>query len=260
MKGGRRGRRLAIALLYSRDMTRLAVISGGGTGIGKATAGMLAGEGYDVIIVGRRPDVLADAVTWIGPQASSVAADVSDPDQVRAVTAAVGDRAVDVLVNNAGAFVQGDDSTPAGLAAHWRASFDSNVLTAVLLTDALLPRLRRPGGRIILMSSIAAQRGGGGSYSAAKAALHGYVFDLATQVGAEGITANVISPGYVTDSEFFLGRMTAEGHRSRVAATLVGRPGEPSDIAEAVRWLVGPGGGYVTGQIINVNGGSVLGR
>ena len=241
-------------------MTRLAVISGGGTGIGKATAGMLAGEGYDVIVVGRRPDVLADAVKWIGPQASAVVADVSDPGQVGAVVSAVGGRAVDVLVNNAGAYIGGDDSTPTSLAAHWRANFDSNVITAVLLTDALRPLLRRPGGRVILTSSIAAQRGGGGPYSAAKAALHGFVFDLASSLGPEGVTANVISPGYVTDSEFFTGRMTAEGHASRVAATLVNRAGEPSDIAEAVRWLVGPGGGYVTGQIINVNGGSVLGR
>ena len=62
-------------------MARLAVVSGGGTGIGRATAGMLAGEGYDVLIVGRRPDVLTDAVKWIGPQATAVPADVSDPDQ-----------------------------------------------------------------------------------------------------------------------------------------------------------------------------------
>ena len=241
-------------------MSRLAVISGGGTGIGRATAGMLAGEGYDVLIVGRRPDVLADAVKWIGPQATPVTADVSDPAQIPTVVEAVGGRAIDVLVNNAGAFVGGQDSTLEQVADRWRATFDSNVLTAVLLTTALLPALRRPGGRIILTSSIAAQRGGGGPYSAAKAALHGYVLDLAAQLGEAGITANVISPGYVTDSEFFAGRMTPEGHRSRVDATLVKRAGEPDDIAEAVRWLAGPGGGYVTGQIVNVNGGSVLGR
>jgi len=241
-------------------MSRLAVITGGGTGIGRATAGMLAGEGYDVIIVGRRADVLADALKWIGPQASSVTADVSDPGQIPAVVEAVGDRPLDVLVNNAGAYVSGDDATLDGVAARWRANFDSNVLTAVLMTTALLPSMRRPGGRIILTSSIAAQRGGGGPYSAAKSALHGYALDLATQLGESGITANVISPGYVVDSEFFAGRMTPEGHASRVAATLVKRPGEPGDIAEAVRWLVGPGGGFVTGQIINVNGGTVLGR
>ena len=241
-------------------MSRLAVVSGGGTGIGRATAGMLAGEGYDVIVVGRRAEVLADAVKWIGPQASAVAADVSDPAQIPAVVAAVGDRALDVLVNNAGAFVSGADASLDEVAGRWRATFDSNVLTAVLLTTALLPMLRRPGGRIVLTSSIAAQRGGGGPYSAAKAALHGYVLDLATRLGVEGITANVIAPGYVVDSEFFDGRMTPEGHRTRVDATLVKRPGEPSDIAEAVRWLAGPGGTFVTGQIINVNGGSVLGR
>jgi 3-oxoacyl-[acyl-carrier protein] reductase len=241
-------------------MTRLAVVSGGGTGIGRATAGMLAGEGYDVIIAGRRPDVLADAVKWIGPQASAVTADVSDPDQVGAVVAAVAGRPVDVLVNNAGAFIGGDDSTPAALATRWRANFDSNVITALLLTDAIRPLLRRPGGRIILTSSIAAQRGGAGAYSAAKAALHAFMFDLATELGPEGITANVIAPGYVTGSEFFAGRMTDQSHRAKVEATLVGRAGEPSDIAEAVRWLVGPGGGYVTGQIININGGSLLGR
>ncbi|MDT5043903.1 MAG: hypothetical protein QOE51_4888, partial [Actinoplanes sp.] len=108
--------------------------------------------------------------------------------------------------------------------------------------------------------SSAAPRGGAGPYSAAKAALHGLVFDLANQLGPEGVTANVISPGYITDSEFFAGRMTEEGHATRVAATLMKRPGEPSDIAEAVRWLAGPGGTFVTGQIINVNGGTVLGR
>ena len=241
-------------------MTRLAVVTGGGTGIGRATAGMLAGEGFDVLVVGRRPEVLADAVKWIGPQASAVPADVTDPEQIPAVVEAVAGRDVDVLVNNAGAFLAGDESTLEGVADRWRANFDSNVLTAVLMTTALLPRLRRPGGKIILTSSIAAQRGGGGPYSAAKAALHGYALDLATRLGGEGITANVIAPGYVTDSEFFTGRMTPEGHRTRVEATLVKRAGVPDDIAEAVRWLVGPGGSFVTGQIINVNGGSVLGR
>lgn len=241
-------------------MSRLAVVSGGGTGIGRATAGMLAGEGYDVLIVGRRPEVLTDAVKWIGPQATAVTADAADPAQIPTVVEAVNGRPIDVLFNNAGAYLGGEESTLSQVADHWRANFDSNVLTAVLMTTALLPLMRRPGGRIILTSSIAAQRGGGGPYSAAKAALHGYMLDLATQLGEAGITANVISPGYVTDSEFFTGRMTPAGHRSRVDATLVKRAGEPADIAEAVRWLAGPGGSYVTGQIINVNGGSVLGR
>jgi 3-oxoacyl-[acyl-carrier protein] reductase len=150
-------------------MARLAVVSGGGTGIGRATAGMLAGEGYDVLIVGRRPEVLSAAVKWIGPQAFPVTADVSDPAQIPAVVEAIAGRPVDVLVNNAGAYLGGDESTLDQTAARWRATFDSNVLTAVLLTTALSPALRRPGGRIILTSSVAAQKGGGGPYSAAKA-------------------------------------------------------------------------------------------
>src|SRR5919107_3303989 len=92
-------------------MARLAVVSGGGTGIGRATAGMLAGEGYDVIIVGRRPDVLADAVKWIGPQASGVTADLANPARIAAVVDAVRGRPIDVLVNNAGAYISGDDTT-----------------------------------------------------------------------------------------------------------------------------------------------------
>src|SRR3954470_20308470 len=101
-------------------MSRLAVVTGGGTGIGRSTAGMLAGEGYDVIIVGRRAEVLTDAVKWIGPQATAVSADVSDPAQIPQLVAAVGNRPLDVLVNNAGAFISGDDSTLDDVAARWR--------------------------------------------------------------------------------------------------------------------------------------------
>jgi 3-oxoacyl-[acyl-carrier protein] reductase len=167
---------------------------------------------------------------------------------------------VDIVVNNAGGYIGGQDASLEGLAGWWRRNFDANVLTAVLLTEVLRPALRRPGGRVILVSSIAAQRGGGGPYSAAKAALHGWAYDLAGELGPEGITVNVISPGYVSDTEFFGDRMTSEGHAARVAQTLVGRAGRPDDIAAAVRYLAGPGGGYVTGQILGVNGGAALGR
>lgn len=134
------------------------------------------------------------------------------------------------------------------------------LLTAVLLTEALRPALRRPGGRVILISSIAAQRGGGGPYSAAKAALHGYLYDLAAELSPDGITANIVSPGYVADTEFFGGRMTAEGHARRVAQTLVGRAGQPAEIAALIRYLASPAAGFVTGQILNINGGALLGH
>ncbi|MFE0527914.1 SDR family NAD(P)-dependent oxidoreductase [Micromonospora parva] len=246
--------------------SRVAVVSGGGTGIGAAVAAALARDGYDVLIVGRRGDVVADAAARIAadcgrPDAVTVVtADLTDPEQLDRVLGAVGDRPVDVVVNNAGGYLSGDTDTLAGTAAYWRANLDANVLTAVLLTEALRPALRRPGGRVILISSISAQRGGGGPYSAAKAALHGWAYDLAAQLGPEQITVNVVSPGYVAETEFFGDRMTAEGHAKRVAATLVGRAGLPDDIAEAVRYLASPTAGFVTGQVLGVNGGSVLGR
>ncbi|WP_430498177.1 SDR family NAD(P)-dependent oxidoreductase [Micromonospora trifolii] len=246
--------------------SRVAVVSGGGTGIGAAVAGVLAHDGYDVLIVGRRADVLTAAAEQLAADCgrpgavTAVTADLTDPEQLATVLTAVGDRPVDVVVNNAGGYLAGDTGTLAGTAAHWRANLDANVLTAVLLTEALRPALRRPGGRVILVSSISAQRGGGGPYSAAKAALHGWAYDLAAQLGPEQITVNVVSPGYVAETEFFGDRMTAEGHAKRVAATLVGRAGLPDDIAEAVRYLASPAAGFVTGQILGVNGGSVLGR
>lgn len=242
----------------------LAVVSGGGTGIGAATARVLAEDGYDVAIVARRPDVLAATAADISkavdrPDAvRALTADLSRPEEAARVAAELAGRQVDVLVNNAGGYLPGDGSELAGVADWWRRNFDANVLTAVLLTTALLPHLARPGGRVILLSSIAAQRGGAGPYSAAKAALHGWAYDLARDLGPDGVTVNVVSPGYVTDTEFFGDRMTPEGHARRVAETLVGRAGEPPDIADAIRWLVRAG--YVTGQVISVNGGAVLGR
>ncbi|MER5704226.1 SDR family oxidoreductase [Micromonospora sp. NPDC002296] len=245
---------------------RLAVVSGGGTGIGAAVTRGLVADGFDVVVVGRRGDVLRAAAERIGADCGragavrAVVADLTDPGQLSGVVEAVDGRPVDAVVNNAGGYLGGDTGTLAGVAAHWRANLDANVLTAVLLTEALRPVLRRPGGRVILLSSIAAQRGGGGAYSAAKAALHGWAYDLAAQFGPEQITVNVVSPGYVAETEFFGDRMTPEGHAKRVAATVVGRAGLPDDIAGAVRYLAGRDAGYVTGQVLGVNGGSVLGR
>ena len=212
-------------------------------------------DGFDTVVIGRRLEPLESV-----KGAQAIQADLRDPAALAGMAEALGDREVDVLVNNAGGYIGRSTDDIGAVARQWQETFETNVMTAVLLTEALLPRLRRPGGRVLAFSSIAAQRGGAGPYSAAKAALHGWVLDLATQLGPEGVTVNVISPGYIAYTEFFGGRMTPEGHASRVDATLVGRAGEPDDIAQAVRWLVGPNSGYVTGQIINVNGGSVLGR
>ncbi|MFJ2863165.1 SDR family NAD(P)-dependent oxidoreductase [Kitasatospora sp. NPDC087314] len=251
---------------------RLAVVSGGGTGIGRAIAARLAADGHRVVILGRRPEVLEQAREAIertaGPgRIVPLAADLTDPEAVEAAAgriAALGP--VDVLVNNAGAIVTPPDGDGlAALARVWRRDLDANLLTAVLLTTALQGRLRRPGGRLVVISSAAAQRGGAGShsagsYAAAKAALHGWAFGLARQLGPDGVTVNVLAPGYIEDTEIFGAGWSAEFHAGKVADTLVGRAGTPADVAEAVAYLASPAAGYLTGQVIGLNGGAVLGR
>ena len=240
-------------------MGRQAVVSGGGTGIGAAVARALAEDGFQVVIVGRRASVLEATARELGDAVRPVVADLTSVPDVQRLASTV-DGQVNVLVNNAGGFDVAHDEGLAGTADWWRRVYDSNVISAVLLTEALRDRLAHPAGRVILLSSVAAQRGRAGPYSAAKAALHGWAYDLARDLGPHGATVNVIAPGYIADTEFFGDRLTAEGHATRVAETLVGRAGRPADIAAAVRYLVGPDSGYITGQILSVNGGIVFGR
>lgn len=249
--------------------TRVAYVSGGGTGIGKAIASALVADGMNVVLFGRREAVLEATAKELGADhpdrtVGYVAADLSDPAQVRsAVDGAVGQvgESVDVIVNNAGGTPASRPGDGAQLASEWRETFDLNVLTAVLLTNQAASRLVRPGGRVITISSVAAVRGsGGGAYGPAKAALHAWNYDLARNLGKEGITANVVAPGFVPDTEFWTGRLSDDLYRNRVGETLVGRAGTPDDVAGAVRWLASPDTGWVTGQIIGVNGGVVLGR
>jgi 3-oxoacyl-[acyl-carrier protein] reductase len=131
----------------------------------------------------------------------------------------------------------------------------------VLLVEALRDALIQGRGRVVLLSSVAALRGsGGGPYGAMKAALHGWMFDLARDLGSCGGTANAVAPGFVPDTEFWAGRLTDERRRERAAQTLVGREGTPVEVASFIAWLLGPDGGWVTGQVLSPNGGVVLTR
>jgi len=157
---------------------------------------------------------------------------------------------------------RGASSGDGGLAAvaeRWRRDFDNNVLPAVLLTEALLTRLTRPGGRVVTLGSVAALCGNG-SYGAVKAALHAWNHALAQQLGPEGVTANVVVPGYVAGTEFFGASADEEELIRRGTQTLLGRVGEPDDIAAVVVFLASPEAGYVTGEFVHANGGALLGR
>ncbi len=242
------------------------MVSGGGTGIGRATAAAFAADGAQVVVLGRREEVLRAAAEELRAQYGKDAADyrvadLTEPAQVREAAAFVASGGpVDVVVTNAGGNVAtGDDGSLEGIADGYRRNFAANVLTAVLLTEALLPHLRRPGGRIVHLSSIAAVRGPG-SYGGAKAAVHAYTYELAARLGAEGITANAVAPGFVGGTEFFGDRATPEFVATRVDATLTGQPGRPEEIAAAIQYLASPAAAYVTGQILHINGGTVLGR
>jgi len=215
-------------------MNRIIVVSGGGTGMGRAIARAFSRDGERVVILGRRQHVLAQAAGELNAELPSAlvtprAIDLSIPEQVEALATEVGE--VDVLVNNAGGVDRADTTSLTEIEAAWLRDFRSNVLTAALLTNALSSHLRRPGGRVINISSIAALRGGGDSYSAAKAALIGWTYQLAAILGPDGITANVVAPGYIQDTEFFGDTMTEERRQRLISQTLVGRAGMPDDVA-----------------------------
>lgn len=241
----------------------LAVISGGGSGIGLASALRLARDGFDLALIGRRAEVLDAAAAQIrertpAARVQTITADLQDPAQVEAAAGAI-DGSVDVLLNNAGGNVLDRGEGLAGIAANYEANLRLNVLTAVLLTEALLPRITRPGGRIISISSIAALRGANG-YGAAKAAIHGWMMGLAAELAPEGVTVNAVAPGYVPDTGFWDGRRTPDIVASRLAQVPMNRPGTPDEVAGAVSYLAGAEGGWTTGQILQVNGGALFGR
>jgi len=242
--------------------TRTAVVTGGGTGIGRAIAGRLAAGGDRVVIVGRRRAVLEAAAAALNQEydgrVSVVPADVTDPDQVAALAEALPER-VDVLIHNAGGTINGADDSLAATADAWLETYRLNVVSAVLLTEALLARLARPGGRIVAVSSVAALRGAG-AYGAAKAAMNTWITDLATQLAPDGITANAVAPGFVPDTEFWDSRRTPELVAQRVARVPMGRPGTPAEVAGLVAHLASEEAGFTTGQVVGIHGGTVLAR
>ncbi|MFD5094001.1 SDR family NAD(P)-dependent oxidoreductase [Amycolatopsis thailandensis] len=237
-------------------MTRTILVTGGGTGIGKAVAAKFAVSGDVVYITGRRKDVLVSTAAGLGSSVRPLVCDSTDPEQVTTALAEL-DGPIDVLVNNAGGNTDFDLPEPDGLAgvlARWRANLDANLISAVLTTTAAEDDLA-PGGSVIHIGSIAADQGAG-SYGAAKAGLASWNVDLAKRLGARKITANVVSPGYIRETEFFRDKLPAERAEQLVDATSTGRAGIPADIAETVYFLASAGARHITGQTFGVNGGA----
>lgn len=237
-------------------MTRNIVVTGGGTGIGRAIALRFAAVGDSVVVTGRRADPLAETARLGGAGVRAITCDGTNADQVRALVAELPDT-VDVLVNNAGGntdFDQPDPHDLESLAAQWRTNFDANVVTAVLITEAVSDRLS-DDATVLSIGSIAADKGAA-SYGAAKAALASWNLTTASDLGTRGITANVIAPGYIADTEFFRDRMTDARREQLVAETKNRRVGVPDDIAETAFFLASRGARHITGQVVHVNGGA----
>jgi len=235
-------------------MTRTVLVTGGNRGIGLAIARRFVADGDAVTVTGRDQAKLADVSAELGVKA--IAIDNSEPDAIESLGDEFAD-GIDVIVNNAGAFVGSPPGADAGLRAHadyWTANLQANLIGAVLTVQVLEGPLR-PGGSVISIGSIGAEYGAN-PYSAAKAALAAWNGGLAKRLGEREVTANVISPGYIEDTDLFGAGMTEERRAWLVGQTFVKRAGQPDDIAATAHFLASPGARHITGQCIHVNGGA----
>ncbi len=245
---------------------RVALVTGGGRGIGRAIALALAEDGADVAVNYRRDDAAAKdtaaAIEGLGRKARTYRASVDQLDDARAMLeAATRDFGpIDILINNAGIASRGQsvaDTDPAELERVMRI----HALAPHALCQLVLPGMReRPRGDIIMISSVATlhMAAYGGPYNMGKAAMEALAFTLAKEERANGIRVNVVAPGLV-DTE--MGRRLVrasqgvEDIRSLDAHMPFGRVCRPEDVANAVRFLVSDRGGYISGHKLNVDGG-----
>ena len=239
-------------------MSRIVLVTGGSNGLGKAVATRFRSAGDTVVITGRTRDRVVATAAGIG--ARPITCDATDPQQVARMADELGPE-LDVVVNMAGGntdLSRDAAGTLVDVFMSWRANLEANLLSAVLTTTAVMDKLL-PGGAIINVGSIGAEDATT-SYGAAKAALAAWTAGLSSTVGPKGVTANVISPGYVAGTDFFHDRLTEQRRAALIEATHDGRAGRLDDIAETAFFLASAGARHITGQILHVNGGAYTTR
>lgn len=242
----------------------VAIVTGAARGIGAAIARRLAADGHDVALfdlsAGACKDTLS-AINALGRRGLAITCDVSDeaaiPDALAQVEAGLGTPLV--LVNNAGLIR--DRTVQRMTSAEWDQVLSVNLRSVFLLSRAVLPGMRTAGfGRIVSLSSIAALGvAGEANYAAAKAGVQGFTRSLALEVGRYGITVNSVAPGFVVTE---MTRAVAERMQipfeqlveEALHQIVVGRPGQPDDIAHAVAYFADPRSSFVTGQTLYVAG------
>jgi len=242
---------------------RVAIVTGGGRGIGRAIAARLAGEGVNLGISYRSNDAAAEEtaerVREAGAECKLFKGDVASPGDVEALFKGAGDAfgRVDILVNNAG--ITRDNLMMRMKEDEFDEVLQTNLKGTYLCTRAALrPMVRARWGRIVNVSSVVGLVGNAGqaNYAASKAGIIGFTKSVAREVAQRGITANAVAPGYV---ETELTGSLPEDVKDQIRAQVpMGRFGEAEEVAEVVVFLAGESAGYVTGQTIAVDGGMTM--